>query len=99
MKSNRIFSTIFFGLLLSSQFTLAQNRLMLQYDGRTPCHELAAQLKQAIMPECTKIKWRLILYSENKGSQNGNYTLEGFVFRKEKMLKGNWKIIKGTATD
>src|SRR4249920_2600717 len=74
-------------------------RLIGTFDGRTPCQELAAQLEQPTVPECWKIKWRLKLYAIDPGDSHGHYALEGFVFRKENIMRGEWRLIKGTNAD
>lgn len=82
-----------------AQDTAKNGRLIGIFDGRTPCQELAAQLEQPTVPECWKIKWRLKLYATDQGGTNGQYALEGFVFRKENILRGEWRLIKGTNAD
>jgi len=69
------------------------------FDGRTPCQEIARQIKEPTIPECWKIKWRLTLYKNGNDSLSGTYTLEGFNFRGNNILKGTWNFVKGTATD
>lgn len=69
------------------------------FDGRTPCQELAKQLKEPTIPECFKIKWSLTLYKNGLDTTSGTYSLQGFVFRGNNILKGKWQIIKGTNAD
>jgi len=69
------------------------------FDGRTPCQELAKQLNEPTIPECIKIKWRLTLYKNGADTTAGTYSLEGFKFRGDNILKGTWQIIKGSKTD
>jgi len=66
------------------------------FDGRTPCQELASQLKEKTTPECIKIKWRLTLYQDSPGSPSGNYELLGFVYKKDTPRTGRWHGIPGT---
>lgn len=68
------------------------------FDGRTPCWELAGHLNETVTAACTKIKWRLTLYEEKAG-QGGSFTLEGFVYRKDRIGKGKWTILTGTKND
>ena len=68
------------------------------FDGRTPCQELARQLKVVTIPECIKIKWRLILFQDPATQAPTSYSLEGFVYRKPPRT-GKWTILKGTKTD
>jgi hypothetical protein len=68
------------------------------FDGRTPCQELARQVKVATSAECIKIKWRLILYQDPATHAPTSYSLEGFVYRKPPRI-GKWTILKGSKTD
>ena len=66
---------------------------------RTPCQELANQLNDVTIPECIKTKWRLTIYKSGTDTTSGTYSLEGFKFRGDNILKGTWQIIKGTKAD
>ncbi|HEX5023686.1 MAG TPA: hypothetical protein VFV68_00375 [Agriterribacter sp.] len=68
------------------------------FDGRTPCAELAGHLNETVTTACIKIKWRLTLYEGGAG-KGGSYTLEGFVYRKDRIGKGKWTILTGTKND
>ena len=98
----------FLFVLLYNYFSLtfvsaqsANNKVNLigYFDGRTPCQELAKQLNELTIPECIKIKWRLTLYKNGADTASGTYSLEGFKFRGDNILKGTWQIIKGTKAD
>jgi hypothetical protein len=66
------------------------------FDGRTPCQELAGQLNEKTIPECIKIKWRLILYKDSVTGNPDTYALLGFVYKKDSPRIGKWHITKGT---
>ncbi|MDQ3683595.1 MAG: hypothetical protein M3352_11090 [Bacteroidota bacterium] len=66
------------------------------FDGRTPCKDLAKQLKEKLTTECIKIKWRLILYKDSITGNPDTYELLGFVHKKDNPRIGKWHIIKGT---
>ena len=66
------------------------------FDGRTPCQELAKQFNEPVTADCFKIKWRLKLYKNGADTTAGTYSLEGFKFRGDNILKGTWQIIKGS---
>jgi hypothetical protein len=68
------------------------------FDGRSPCHALAAMLQEPIREECIKIKWRLILYKDDADNPDG-YQLWGFVYRNNGPREGQWHITKGTNTN
>jgi hypothetical protein len=76
----------------------ANNVLIGTFDGRTPCQELAVHLGEKTTAACIKIKWRLKLYTDAAGNP-ANYSLEGFVYRKDSIRTGNWQVQKGTATN
>ena len=102
MKQKYFF--IFISFLFSRGICFSQSvpddKLLIgMFDGRTPCQELAAQLKQETTPECIKIKWRLKLYRDQADEHTGTFTLLGFTFRDENKLNGRWNLIKGTASN
>jgi hypothetical protein len=66
------------------------------FEGRTPCQQLARQLRVAAGSECTKIKWRLTLYQDSAAPASGSYKLEGFVFRNPPRT-GRWTIRNGAS--
>ena len=84
---------------VSAQLVNNKANLIGYFDGRTPCQELAKQLNELTIPECIKIKWRLTLYKNGADTTSGTYSLEGFKFRGDNILKGTWQIIKGTKAD
>ena len=82
-----------------SQSVPDQKFLIGKFDGRTPCQELAAILKQTTTQDCIKIKWRVILYKDEQNERTGTFILEGFVFRGEDKLTGKWQLTRGTAVN
>ena len=100
--------SVVFSFVLCFSFVTASNAqtdidlkksLRLVFDGRTPCRELAIQLKKPAGPQCIKIKWRLILNKVQATDISGNLTMEGYGFRGENALKGTWKETKGKPGD
>ena len=89
----------FSSTLVSAQYANSKLNLIGYFDGRTPCQELAKQLNETTIPECIKIKWRLTLYKNGADTTSGTYSLEGFKFRGDNILKGTWQIVKGTKAD
>ncbi len=85
--------------LVSAQLANNKANLIGYFDGRTPCQELAKQLNEITTPECIKIKWRLTLYKNGADTTSGTYSLEGFKFRGDSVLKGTWQIVSGTKAD
>jgi hypothetical protein len=83
----------------SAQSVNNKTNLIGYFDGRTPCQELAKQLNEPTIPDCIKIKWRLTLYKNDADITSGTYSLEGFKFRGDNILKGTWQTIKGTKSD
>src|SRR6185295_19781419 len=66
------------------------------FDGRTPCQDLARQIHENVVPECVRIKWRLVLYVDSITGNPATYTLLGYIYKKENPRLGRWHIIKGT---
>lgn len=89
----------FSSMLVSAQSANSNANLIGYFDGRTPCQELSKQLNEPTIPECIKIKWRLTLYKKGADTTSGTYSLEGFKFRGDNILKGEWQIIKGSKAD
>jgi hypothetical protein len=88
-----------FSIIVSAQPASNKIDLIGYFDGRTPCQELAKQFDEPTIPQCIKIKWRLSLYKNGDDTTSGTYSLEGFKFRKDNILKGTWQIIKGSKAD
>jgi hypothetical protein len=100
----RILLTTFISILFSSVISFSQSApdeklLIGMFDGRTPCQELAKQLKQPTIQECIKIKWRLHLYRDAESSGKGTFIVQGFTFRDQNKLTGQWNLVKGTSAD
>jgi hypothetical protein len=67
------------------------------FEGRSPCHGIAGELKMRQHAGCTKVKWRVTLYHDPKTSMPTRYKVEGSLFR-AKAREGNWRIIRGMKT-
>lgn len=67
--------------------------------GRTPCQELAGQLREITIPECIKIKWKLIIYKDPGSENTGTYNMWGFIYKKDNPRAGKWRLTKGTKTN
>jgi len=65
------------------------------YEGRTPCQELSAISGMKKRPECNKMKWYMILYTDPVTHQPTYYLKGGRGYRKETMDRGKWKVSKG----
>lgn len=65
------------------------------FEGRPPCREIAKQVDSPATAECTKIKWRLILYQDSVTKQPSTYQLLGRYLP----ARGEWQIIRGTKYD
>ncbi len=94
-----LMGTLFSSLIVFSQSVPDEKLLIGMFDGRTPCQELAVQLKQETIPECIKIKWRLHIYRDATNSGKGTFILQGFTFKDQNKLTGEWNLIKGTSAD
>lgn len=102
---NLVFRSMLYAGVLMSVHSRAQPELKLPgtllgvFDGRTPCQELAAQIREKTTPECIKIKWRLTLYEDSPGSGSGSYELLGFVFKRDSPGTGRWQSVRGTSSN
>lgn len=73
----------------STRYKTGQTLTAGRFVGRTPCQELAAQIREPATPECIKIKWSLVLKKDN------TYAITGFAFKRDKPHTGKWRITKG----
>ncbi len=79
------------------------------FQGRSPCHEIVAQLKLSTTADCTKLKWGVTLYQDPVTHQPTTYSLlaigAGDIVKlerssyRQKVLEGKWAIIKGTKSN
>lgn len=65
------------------------------YEGRTPCQEISADAGMNKRPECNKMKWYMILYTDPATHQPSYYLKGGRSFRREQMESGKWKVTQG----
>jgi hypothetical protein len=75
-----------------------------KFSGRSPCREIAAEVKHQVGADCIKLKWSLVLYRDAKTLAPTTYRLRGTLYRNEaaqteRVREGKWKITKGTKTD
>jgi hypothetical protein len=68
------------------------------YEGRSPCHGIARELKLPQHAGCHKVKWRVTLYKNPDTSAPTTYKIEGTLFRRE-AREGAWTITRGASTD
>lgn len=64
------------------------------YEGRTPCNPLSKMIGRG-SPQCIKLKWYMILYTDSTTGKPTYYLTGGRQYRKETMQRGNWDIITG----
>ncbi len=65
------------------------------FEGRTPCQPMSQLLGIPRSPECYKVKWYLLLYTDSITGKPTHYLKGGTGYRKETMEKGQWQIIRG----
>jgi hypothetical protein len=68
------------------------------YEGRSPCHGIARELKLPQHAGCHKVKWRVTLYQNPDTSAPTTYKIEGTLFRREPR-EGTWSITRSASTD
>lgn len=64
------------------------------YEGRTPCNPLSQMIGRG-SPQCIKLKWYMILYTDSATGKPTYYLTGGRQYRKETMQRGKWDIITG----
>jgi hypothetical protein len=68
------------------------------FEGRSPCHGIARELKLPQHAGCTKVKWRITLYQNPETSDPTTYKVEGTLHRRS-AREGTWRIVRGAKTD
>jgi len=68
------------------------------FEGRSPCHGIARELKLPQHAGCTKVKWRVTLYQNPETSAPTAYKVEGTLHR-QSPREGTWSIVQGAKTD
>jgi hypothetical protein len=61
--------------------------------GRSPCQALAKMLGVEKRPECTKAKWRMVLYCDPATRKPTTYRISGLAYRDR---VGKWAVLRGT---
>ena len=76
------------------------------FGGRSPCQEIARELKHPVPADCFKLKWALELRRDPQTLVPTTYKLRGTLYRNESNAtatehprEGKWKVIRGTKTD
>ena len=74
------------------------------FGGRSPCQEIARELKHPVPADCFKLKWALDLRRDPQTLVPTTYKLRGTLYRNdvnetEHPREGKWKVIRGTKTD
>ncbi|MEX2142914.1 MAG: hypothetical protein WD894_26895 [Pirellulales bacterium] len=68
------------------------------FEGRTPYHGIARELKVTAHPAGTKAKWRVTLYHDPKTLEPTTYKVEGYFFR-QSAREGTWTIERSAEGD
>lgn len=65
-----------------------------RFVGRSPCVQVARELKIPIGADCSKAKWDLTLYQDSKAPGQNTYELRGTFYR-DRIRRGTWTILRG----
>jgi hypothetical protein len=68
------------------------------FGGRTPCREVAGQLKHPVAADCMKLKWELTLNQDPKTFNPTTFKMRGTLFR-DFEREGKWSILQGRSAD
>ncbi|HUF23778.1 MAG TPA: hypothetical protein VMN81_06595 [Vicinamibacterales bacterium] len=74
-----------------------------EFEGRTPCQEIAGQLNLAVDAGCTKLKWRLTLFQDAATGRPTTYKHEGTLYRDGAMYgaaprTGTWSVLRDSSS-
>ena len=80
----------------SDQFNIASKQTVLKdsmaFEGRTPCRDFS---NLQLSPDCYKLKWYVIFYSDPKTHEPTTYNMSGTAYRRLGTKTATWKIIAG----
>ncbi|HET8781032.1 MAG TPA: hypothetical protein VFM63_01350 [Pyrinomonadaceae bacterium] len=84
--------------------TDADSTAEINFSGRTPCIEIAKEIKHPVPADCAKLKWSIDLYRDPQTLAPTTYRLRSTLYRHEPngteiIREGKWKVTKGTKTD
>ena len=68
------------------------------FEGRSPCHGIAREIKIPRHDGCMKVKWRVTLLQDGQTLTPTTYKVEGTLHRRG-AREGNWSIVRGTRSD
>jgi hypothetical protein len=76
----------------------------INFSGRSPCREIANEIKHAVESDCFKLKWTIDFFRDPKTLIPTTYRLRGTLYRNEArgtetIREGRWQVTKGTKTD
>ena len=67
------------------------------FEGRTPCQNIARQLKVRVDAACQKVKWRVTLYHDPQSRAATTYKVEGGLNR-DGAWEGKWSVTEVSST-
>ena len=65
-----------------------------RFVGRSPCVQVARELRKTVGADCMKVKWDLTLYQDSKTLAQTTYELRGTFYR-DRIRKGTWTVLRG----
>ena len=88
------------GEILISSPKLNNKSLQLDFEGRTPCKEIAKEHPEMnTNPSRFKMKWKLILKRDSVTNLPTTCIIRNIVDNQSRYVSGKWTIINGTATN
>lgn len=72
------------------------------FSGRSPCHEIAKELKRSVAGDCFRLKWALELRRDPQTLLPTTYKLRGTLYSdagSEHPREGTWKVMRGMRTN
>jgi hypothetical protein len=76
-------------------YTIAPPATAMAFHGRTPCKPLADMLELGKGPQCYKMKWHVVLYTDSLTGEPTYFTKGSRREREDPNLRGKWAIRKG----
>jgi hypothetical protein len=69
-----------------------------RFVGRSPCRDVARELKKTVEPDCMKAKWEITLYHDSQTLAPTTYRLRGTFYR-DQIKEGTWSMLRGATVN
>ena len=72
------------------------SKFFARFVGRSPCREIANEIRASVPDQCFKIKWDITLFQDEVTGAPTTYRIDATLYRQSPRV-GKWKIVSATA--